>query len=291
MLYSISIPLPTGLDLVQAGSFCDLLQEGTVAASCQGNEISQIWHIELLFDEKPDLQELSLRLALAESVIGLKLPEQKLVATEVEERNWLAESYRAFPSFEVGPFFIHGSHEEGPFSTDRIILQIDAATAFGSGEHGTTKGCMIALAKMKEDGFAPREILDLGTGSGILAIAAAKLWPDAVVTASDNDAEAVRVAGHHAAVNGASHIKGLVSEGFADTKLRRVYDLLIANILAGPLMDMAEDICGAGKSIILSGIMNEQADKVIAAYTAQGAKLEAQNHIGDWTTLVLSASS
>jgi ribosomal protein L11 methyltransferase len=117
------------------------------------------------------------------------------------------------------------------------------------------------------------------------------LWPEAAVTASDNDAEAVRVAGHHAAINGAAHIEAMVSEGFADARLRGVYDLVIANILAGPLMEMAADIAAAGQVIVLSGIMNEQADRVIAAYAAQGARLTARGSIGDWTTLVLEAPS
>ena len=283
-LCRLCIDLPDGLDFVQAGGFCDLLQEGTLSASCHGSEIKKTWRVELLFDAEPDLHDMAARLALAESVTGIALPRQDLKTEIVADKNWLAESYRAFPAFAVGPFFIHGSHEKGPFPEDKIVLQIDAATAFGSGEHGTTKGCMLALAGFKEQGFAPRTILDLGTGSGILAIAAEKLWPGAEVIASDNDAEAVRVALHHASVNGAKII-GVVSEGFADEKLRGVYDLVIANILAGPLMDMAADIARAGRQIILSGIMNEQADNVISAYAAQGAKLGKRTEIGDWTTL------
>jgi ribosomal protein L11 methyltransferase len=290
-LYRIDIALPAGLDILQAGSFCDMLREGALSAACHGSELTNAWRLELLFDHAPDMTQLALRLALAEKAAGLKLPPQTPAAQEVAARNWLAESYRGFPAFAVGPFFIHGSHEKGPFPEDKIVLRIDAATAFGSGEHGTTKGCLLALARLAEQGMTPARILDLGTGSGILAIAAAKLWPQAAVLASDNDAEAVRVARHHAETNGAAHIKALAAEGLAAEELRGCFDLLIANILAGPLVEMAAEISARGEKIVLSGILNEQADNVIAAYAAQGAALETRDTIGDWTTLTLRGKS
>jgi ribosomal protein L11 methyltransferase len=214
------------------------------------------------------------------------------------DTNWLEESYRAFPPFTIEPFFIYGSHCEDAPPDDLMGLQIDAATAFGSGEHGTTAGCLRAMVKLKDQGVCPLNILDMGTGSGILAIAAWKLW-QAPVLAVDNDAQAVHVCERHAAANrvtlGKASLSAVCGDGFVTPQVQSTapYELVIANILAGPLIGMAKDLCASVDDrgfVILSGILNEQAQRVSQAYTAQGLEQRKLSVIGEWTTLTFQKS-
>jgi ribosomal protein L11 methyltransferase len=211
----------------------------------------------------------------------------------LEERDWLAESYRALPPFSVGPFFIYGSHYSGDAPPDKIPLLIDAATAFGSGEHGTTSRCLLALDHLKSQNFVPDKILDMGCGSGILAAGAAKLWPEAKTFAADNDPECVRVTIHHLNVNGLSRVKAFQSEGYAAESLvwqDAPFPLIIANILAGPLIAMAAEQARAvapGGYLILSGLLATQAQDVLAAYAAQGLEECQRFPCEEWMTLLL----
>jgi len=211
----------------------------------------------------------------------------------VTGRDWLAESYRALPPFIVGSFFIYGSHYEGAKDADKIPLLIEAATAFGSGEHGTTSACILAIEHVKSLEFKPEKILDMGCGSGILAACAAKLWPDLPVLAADNDPECMRVTNHHAALNGIDNISSFVSEGYATDSIvwnEAPYDFIIANILAGPLIEMAAEQCRALSAcgyLILSGTLKEQAADVTAAYTKHGLTLAGEFPGHEWMTLLM----
>ena len=213
----------------------------------------------------------------------------------VPEIDWLAHSYRQFPPFAVGSFFIYGSHYDGEKPDDLTGLQIDAATAFGSGEHGTTSGCILAMLDLNEDGVCPWNVLDMGTGSGILALAAYKIWKTPVLGV-DNDEEAVRVSIRHRDVNGipggATGVDFEAGDGFrsSGTQAKRPFDLIIANILAGPLKDMAADLQAVADEngfVILSGILNTQADDVASVYVKLGFTEKKRTAIGDWSTLVL----
>lgn len=220
-------------------------------------------------------------------------------AEEIPDTDWLAASYKQFPAFEVGPFFIYGSHHDGKIPDDKIGLQIDAATAFGSGEHGTTKGCLLAMLDLKESGVCPWNVLDIGTGSGILGIGAWKLWKTPVL-ATDNDAEAVRVAAHHRDLN---HVPAdntgmacVTAEGFAAAEIqaKKPFDLIIANILAVVLRELAGELkacCDKNGFIILSGILNNQAREVLDVYEPLGFALKNRLDIGEWSTLVLQNTS
>ncbi len=209
--------------------------------------------------------------------------------------DWLTLCYRQFPPFTVGPFFIYGSHYMGGVPEGLTGLQIDAATAFGSGEHGTTKTCLQALVDLDAQGVCPWNVLDMGAGSGILGIAAWKIWKTPVLCI-DNDAEAVRVARHHAALNKVPSGKGgLICEtgdGFKTplVQARKPYDLIIANILAQALIEMAAELAAVideNGLVILSGVLHDQAQSVIDAYAAQGLTYKKRFESGDWTTLVL----
>lgn len=217
----------------------------------------------------------------------------KFTIEELEDRDWLAESYRALPPITIGSFFVYGSHYDGQKPDDKIPLLIEAATAFGSGEHGTTSCCMLAIEHVKETGFMPRNILDMGCGSGILAAAAAKLWPDVPVFAADNDEECVRVTKLHVESNDIANITSYVSEGYEEQSAvwkDAPYDFIIANILAGPLIDMAAEQSKAVASngyLILSGTLQEQGQRVLDAYTPHGMTLVKTYPKDEWVTLLL----
>lgn len=215
-----------------------------------------------------------------------------LVVTPVPNEDWLAACFRAFAPFSVGRFFLHGTHDaDAPVPDGQIGILIDAVTAFGSGEHPTTRGCLIALDRLAQSGLRPTRILDLGTGSGILAIAAKKLWPEAFVLAVDNDAESVKVAAEYADVN-----KVEMTSLWADTPAAAdvagagPYDLVIANILAGPLRELAPAIvavCTPDAQVILSGLLERQIDDVMASYTPLGMTIQSRTIIDVWAALVL----
>ncbi|HXO01715.1 MAG TPA: 50S ribosomal protein L11 methyltransferase [Stellaceae bacterium] len=227
---------------------------------------------------------LGVRLDLAAASCGgeiLALSEE-----QIAERDWLAENRRAFPPQRIGRFLIHGSHWREKPPPGAIAVEIDAATAFGTGEHPSTRGCLVAFDRLARRRRFQRP-RDIGTGSGILAIAAAKLLRRAVA-ASDLDPGAVRVARHHAWRNGVSryvHVACVPGVGRSCG-----HDLVFANILARPLMLMARDLAHSvapGGTAILSGLLRRQEPGVLAAYRVHGLALEARVEIGGWSTLVL----
>ena len=179
-----------------------------------------------------------------------------------------------------------------------IAFEIDAGRAFGTGQHETTTGCLIALDRLKANGAVFGQIADIGTGTGLLAFAALRLWPSARAIASDIDPVAIEVAAENAAINrvpvgrGPGQCELAVAAGLDHRRLivRAPYDLIIANILAGPLIELAPDIAGAlapGGRLILAGLLDSQADRVAAAYARRGLRLAGRIDRGEWPTLVL----
>ena len=245
-------------------------------------------------DNKPSNQHIEKAIKGAADNLGLPLENFTIAAIkEEQDRDWLAESYQALSPLHIGAFFVYGSHYTGVMPADKIPLMIEAATAFGSGEHGTTSRCMLAIEDVKNKGFQPRNILDMGCGSGILAAVAAKLWPDVPVFAADNDLECVIVTGRHIKANDISNIQAYQSEGYAQTSdvwANAPYDFIIANILAGPLIEMAPEqskALASGGYLILSGTLKEQAERVLAAYTPHGLSLAGEFPGDEWMTLLL----
>ena len=286
-LYNLRLDLPAGLDDARVGGIASCLEEQALAVSMmrRDNRHDQPWTVTWLIGFRPDDK----RIAALAAATGTPAGDWRV--EPVPPANWLEHCYRQFRPFSVGPFFIHGSHYEDIPPAGVIPLQIDAATAFGSGEHGTTKGCLLALHDLHRAGFSPERVLDMGTGSGILAIAARVLWAKEVL-AVDIDAEAVRVAARHAALNQAGGIAFVEGDGFSDTRVSaaRPFSLIIANILAGPLVDMAGELCAAaagGGYAVLSGLLASQADGVVSAYAARGMRLERREDHDGWATLVL----
>jgi ribosomal protein L11 methyltransferase len=207
-------------------------------------------------------------------------------------------SQQGLEPIRAGRFFVHTPAHRDSVPEDAIALEIDAGRAFGTGQHETTSGCLVALSRLRSGGIHFSNLLDLGTGTGLLAFAALRLWPAAKAAASDIDPVAIEVAEENAAINavtlghGRGQVELIVADGLGDGRLkaRAPYDLLIANILAGPLIELAPAIGTAlapGGRLLLAGLLDSQADKVAAAYRRQGLMLSFRVDHGEWPTLAM----
>ena len=246
---------------------------------------SGLWEVGAYFTENPD----ETALLLLASAFGAK----PFNISELPETDWVAHVRRELAPVEAGRFFVYGSHDADKVPPGKHALLIEAAMAFGTGHHGTTLGCLRALDRLANAGFVGKDVVDIGCGTAVLAMAAAAVWPDAV-TASDIDAQAVEVAQANLAANGMSdRVRVIEAAGFDHPDLAGPYDLIFANILKGPLIALAPDLSarlGGGGYAILSGILNEQADAVVEHYAACGNSVIHREVIGDWTTLTLQKS-
>lgn len=273
-----------------ASSLEDQMGEKVLAVSWFETEDPSIWMIEATTDEQPDLDYLSKIVSLSADLLGIGHPEIRV--EEIPETDWLEATWRSFPPLQVARYFVYGSHTNAIPPTGMIGLEINAATAFGSGEHETTSGCLLTLDSLSISGQKVTRPLDMGCGSGILAMAIAKTWKVPVI-AVDNDPESVRVTQENAQMNHCGDlITAYVSEGFASETIQKQapFDLITANILAKPLCLMAEDLVTSltqGGLAILSGLLESQIEEVLEAYQKAGAHLVSQRVINDWATLLI----
>jgi ribosomal protein L11 methyltransferase len=255
-------------------------------------EDGRLWSVYGYAPREPDRQALAVRLALVGALAGTG--DLVPVVERVPATDWLAATHHAFPPLRIGRFFIHGSHVRGRTPPGTVPLKIDAATAFGTGEHPTTEGCLRALGDLAR-AHRPRAVLDMGCGTGILGMAAARLFPGPVL-AVDSDAESVRVAAINARLNGlARRLDVVLGDGYRSPAVTSAapFDLVLANILARPLMLMAPALAGhlaAGGIAILSGLLDRQEAAVLAAHRTQGLALVRRYPIRGWPTLVLHRS-
>lgn len=284
----LTLPYTSDNDVDNLGSALDD-SALSFSAEIHGKDPHKEWVVQWVFADKPDAANLNQQLGLNSTWDIEQLPQ----------KDWLAESYRGFEPFTIGQFFIYGSHFEGTVPEGLVGMQIDAATAFGSGEHGTTRGCIEAMIDLKSKGICPWNVLDMGTGSGILAIAAWNLWHTPIL-AVDNDEEATIVAARHRDLNKITGDKmGLscdTGDGFKtpSVQARKPYDLVIANILAGPLIEMAAELKAVTDEngyVILSGLLQTQEADILKAYEALGFVKKKHYHIGEWSALVLHNAS
>lgn len=240
--------------------------------------------IDVLFAEQPDAG------AFAE-MAGLVGEEVGVTFGPLPDEDWIAMSLEGLPSVEAGRFLVFGAHAAADLQPGQIGLEIEAGPAFGTGHHGTTKGCLDAADALEQAGFHPASVLDLGTGTGLLAVAAAKLWPECEILATDIDEQSVVETVENADKNGVKHrIEALVADGFHHSMLDGAqYDLVFANILAGPLVDLAPGITerlAPNGRVILSGLLEDQSPKVEDAYAGQGLTLTGKTILDGWATLV-----
>lgn len=248
-----------------------------------------IWRLEGIKDVGFGEHELTNALTLVGNLTHYT-PILQRHTTEAE--GWLARTYESFPEQEIGKrFVIRGTHLPPNSSKSRLVLTLDAGVAFGSGEHGSTRGCLIALEKIACK--KPRNILDLGCGSGILAMAAAALLHQKVL-AVDIEPWSVRAARNNVVRNGLSHLIHCEhGNGWLSPSIRKKapFDLVFANILARPLCKMAKDLAknlATGGYVILAGLLNSQIEMVLSAHQRQGLKLQEKILQENWATLILT---
>ncbi|MCC5971515.1 MAG: 50S ribosomal protein L11 methyltransferase [Pararhodobacter sp.] len=246
---------------------------------------SGLWEVGAYFTETPD----DIALALLAKAHGAA----PFAVSELPEIDWVAHVRRELKPVEAGRFFVYGSHDADKLPEGRIGLLIEAAMAFGTGHHGTTLGCLKALDRLDTAGFQGRNVIDVGCGTAVLAMAAARIWPDPVL-ASDIDAVAVDVADANVIANALQgRVECLEAVGFEHPTIvaRAPFDLVFANILKGPLIALAPDMArhtAPGGYAILSGLLVTQAEVVLAAYTAAGFTLHHREDIGEWSILTLT---
>ena len=278
VLQGHTLPLETGLEVVLAAEAI------SVENTDSGYNLIKAW-----FEDEPDPEQLSAM--VSRSVKRGQLIDQQIVC--YKGRDWLDENRKAFPPLHLGPFWIYGSHVTQAQPAGSMPLLVEAAQAFGSGTHPTTQACLLALAEQRKKKRAPRRILDMGCGSAILAMAAQRLFPTAKILAVDNDPVSVRTTPENRQKNQISPMKmrAILSEGFADRSVSRngSYDLIMANILAGPLRRMAADLTRnlrPGGQLILSGLFHYQAQQIVGDYLARKLTLEMRLDLDDWCCLV-----
>lgn len=248
---------------------------------------SGLWEVGAYFLEAPD----EVMLEVLATAFGAK----PFALSELPEVDWVAHVRRELSPVEAGRFFVYGSHDADkvPQDAGRVPLQIEATVAFGTGHHGTTLGCLQAFDRLLTAGERPAKVVDIGCGTAVLAMAAAATLPDAQVIASDIDRVAVDVAEANVAINGLQgRIACYEAAGLAHPRLKAMapYDLIFANILKGPLIELAPAISAhlaTGGRAILSGLLVVQAEAVTEAYVRAGLCLRNRDDLGEWSTLVL----
>lgn len=248
-------------------------------------DASGLWEIGAYFTEAPD----ETSLALLTAMVGAA----DFTVSEVPETDWVAHVRRELAPVEAGRFFVYGSHDADRVPAGSVPLLIEASMAFGTGHHGTTLGCLRAFDQLLTGETAFTRVADIGCGTAVLAMAAARVL-EHVVVASDIDPQAVDVARANAEANDLSdQVRVVEAAGFAHDALAGPFDLVFANILKGPLIALAHDLTARlapGGFAILSGILAEQAEDVLSHYASAGNNLVRQDQIGDWVTLTLQKS-
>jgi len=250
------------------------------------------WRLDAYFEGRPSPAAIKLLRTLVPSAAG-RQPEIE----QLPDEDWVTLSQQGLEPVTAGRFHVRNLAADAE-KPGHVNFLIEASRAFGTGQHETTAGCLIMLDRMRRIGMRFGNVADIGTGTGLLTFAALHLWPRAYATASDIDPVAVDISAQNAAANGIALGRGqgriaLYTAAGVDhpaIATRAPYDLLIANILAGPLIELAPSLCALveeGGTIVLAGLLKDQADAVLSAYRAQGMRLAERADRGDWPTLRL----
>jgi ribosomal protein L11 methyltransferase len=278
---------------METGALAALDSPPVLLTSEEVTDDAERWRLDAYFDGKPDQATVAAVRALVPSAgAGNAIPER------VPDEDWVTLSQAGLEPVRAGRFFVHTAAHAEAVPPDVRAFAIEAGQAFGTGHHETTTGCLLTLDTMKRVGTRVDNLIDLGTGTGILAFAAMHLWPRAYATATDIDPVSIDVTIENAEANDIplGRHQGRLALGVADgtnsalVERRAPYDLVIANILAGPLIALAPHIAAIASQraqIILAGLLGKQADAVISAYRRQGFRLAGRRDLGDWAILRL----
>jgi len=259
--------------------------------SIHQDDLDQPWQVAVITTEEPDAKRVTHALATAATITGHPAPSMTI--ERLPSKDWLSENRKSFPPLDIASFWIYGSHITEPVPEGKIGLKINAGQAFGSGTHATTFGCVTMLEKhgsTKDQAM----IADIGCGSGILAMAAAKLFPKSRVIAVDNDILAVETSAENCRHNDVDgQVACGLSEGYDAPMVQEhaPYDMILANILPQPLIAMADDAVAALSDdgvLILSGLMEQHRDEVLAEHEARGLSLKDHMTHNGWVTLVMT---
>lgn len=252
------------------------------------DEGNDLWEVAGYFGSDPN--------GLSLSVLKMAFGDASFVVSKIPPEDWVAKVRRELTPVRAGRFTLHGSHDRGDAPPSAIRLQIEAAMAFGTGHHGTTRGCLMAMDTLAKQGLAARRVLDLGTGTGALAMGAARLWKARCI-ATDIDEVAVATARENVRFNGtAAHVQVIEAGRASGPKVLRdaPYDLVFANILAAPLKRLAPQIAAVvepGSAVVLSGLLHRQAPGVAQVFAGWGMIVRQRIRLGEWTTLRLERVS
>ncbi len=259
----------------------DPMLEGATYSILEEDEDRGIWRIDAFPTTDEEVDGIVARLKAE--------PELTVTVDKLADADWLAMSLSGLPPVTAGRFFVYGAHDQGRAPINAVNLKIDAGAAFGTGHHGTTVGCLLAFDDLlKRERFD--RVLDVGAGTGVLAIAAARTG-SSVAIGTDIDAPSVRISNENAKLN-QTHARFVHASGLNDARVRGhgPYDLVFANILAPPLVSLSQEIKTAlriGGVAILSGLLRTQERRVTAAYLSRGFRLEKRYRRDAWSALVL----
>ena len=286
-LYRIAFDVPRAL----GDAFAESLEPHVSSVSWMAQEEATLVEVQGFNDDAPDEAAVQLAVSLTAEALDLSAPTVEI--SQIPVRNWVLDNIKQFPPIQAGRSFVHSAEYEDPIPHSQIGLRVPAGAAFGSGDHSSTKGCLLALDKMDHMpvGGPIRSALDMGCGSGILAIAMAKRWHIPVV-ASDIDPISTAVTRENAEINGvARYVRSLCAPGYQhpDVAAGR-YDLIVSNILARPLTRLAKDLgrhLKPGGWAVLSGLLIKDANRIITAHAYHGLRLHSRVTLGEWGTLIL----
>jgi ribosomal protein L11 methyltransferase len=281
-LWAIRVHLPARRPADQVAAVEAVIEPMGVALSSFEGDGGDGWNVEVLCEQrpKPAIVQAALKTIGAPPAVLAYLPP----------KDWVSENQRLLAPLRIGRFFVHGAHFKGKPPRGTVPLQIDASIAFGTGRHETTRGCLLALDRLARAGRRIKHPLDMGCGSGILALAISRLWT-APVLGVDTDLNSVAVARENMRLNGAAaRVRVVHGHGFGTSAVRRgsPFDLIVANILAGPLCRLARGFgrhLAPGGVAIMSGLMTDQEPQVIAAQERHGLRLRRRARLDEWSVL------
>jgi ribosomal protein L11 methyltransferase len=281
-LWAIRVHLPARRPADQVADVESAIEPMGVALSSFEAERGDGWNIEVLCEQRPK------PVAVQSALKAIGAPPA--VLAYLPPKDWVSENQRLLAPLRIGRFFVHGAHFKGKPPRGTVALQIDASIAFGTGRHETTRGCLLALDRLARAGRNIKRPLDMGCGSGILALAISRLWT-APVLGVDTDLNSVAVARENMRLNRAADgVRIVHGHGFGTSAVQRAgpFDLIVANILAGPLCRLARGFgrhLAPGGVAIMSGLMTDQEPQVIAAQERHGLMLRRRARLDEWSVL------